>query len=97
MLLDDLRSIKLPKKRREFVNWAIDCLKTNGSLSVDTQMHLRRLERLYRVQFSELHASRERAKRTLWKMREGKTEEQARRLVDLREEEELLKKEDLGI
>lgn len=97
VLLEDLRSIKLPKKRREFVDSARGSFRSNGSLPVEMQKKLRRFARLYRRQFEELHASRARARRTLWKRSEGLSEEQAQELVRRRRQGEAERKADLGI
>jgi hypothetical protein len=97
IILEDLKSIKLPKDRRVFVNVARDKFRENGCISADVQKKLRRLVRLYRKQFEELHASRARARRTNWKLREGISEKEAQKLVERRRREVARQKADLGI
>lgn len=97
ILLEDFRSIKLPKGRRAFVDGARDSLRLNGSISAGTRSKLRKIASLYRRQFFELYAARDRARRTLWKHREGITDDRANELVKERREKVAAQKSDLGI
>lgn len=96
-LLEDLKSIKLPPERREFVNDARELLQLSGCLPVVTQTRLRKLVKLYRRQFEELHASRERARKTIWRMKSGITKVQAEEMIKQRRENVAKQKADLGI
>jgi hypothetical protein len=96
-ILNDFKSIKLPTNKREFINNARCFLHKNGYLPVNIQDDLRNMARKYNRQFKELHASRERARRTNWKRREGISEQEARLLVERRNNEIAARKADLGI
>lgn len=96
-LLKDFKSIKLPPKRREFVDDSRELFRSVGTVPVDIQRRLRKLASLYRRQFEELYASRERARKTLWRMREGISKEQAEELVTQRRKKIAEQKADLGI
>lgn len=96
-ILSDFKSIKLSPSKREFINNARCFLYENGYLPVNIQDDLRSMVRKYNRQFKELHASRERARRTNWKRREGITEQEARALVERRNIEISARKADLGI
>jgi len=95
-ILRDLRSIKVPPKTREFIDRARDYLEKNGGLSVDVQMKVRRICQRYRVQMKELHASRERARRTNGLKRMGITRAEAEMRVEQRRKEQELLRQDVG-
>lgn len=96
-LLRDFVSIKLPKKKREFINSVRKMIDEKGCIPLDVKIKIRQMSRLYTKQFRELHASRERARRTNWKRREGITEEQAVEMVERRRKDEAARKADIGI
>lgn len=96
-ILSDFRSIKLSPNKREFIDNARRFLHENGYLPIKVQDDLRDMVRKYNRQFKELHASRERARRTNWKRREGINEQEAKALVERRNIEIATRKADLGI
>lgn len=96
-ILNDFKSIKLPANKRDFIDNARCFLHENGYLPVKIQDAIRSMVRKYNRQFKELHASRERARRTNWKRREGINEQEARALVERRNTEIAARKADLGI
>jgi len=96
-ILHDFKSVKLPKDKRRFVNESLDTLSSVGSLPVATKDRLREMARHYHRQLTELHASRERARRTNWRMRNRITQEQETSLVDARAERIAEQRRDLGI
>jgi hypothetical protein len=96
-ILSDFNSVKLPKEKRDFVNNSRKILQETGGLPINIQDDLRRMARRYNRQLNELHASRERARRTNWKIREGISEDKARELVERRNKDISARKADLGI
>jgi len=96
-ILDDFKSIKLTPAKREYVNEARSCLHRTGGLSIHVQDVLRKMYRVYSRQVSELHASRERAKATNWRIREGVSAAGAAGIIESRQKEVSERKGDLGI
>jgi hypothetical protein len=96
-ILEDLKSIKLPKSRRVFVNDARELYQKSGCLPSYIKTRLIKFLKLYSRQFKELYASRERARKTLWRIREGITREKADEMVMQRLRNVAEQKSDLGI
>lgn len=96
-ILEDLKSIKLPQNRRIFVNDARELYQNTGCLPSSIRTRLIKFFKLYSRQFKELYASRERARKTLWRIREGITIEKADEMVMQRLEKVAKQKDDLGI
>ena len=63
-MLRDLRSVKIRPKERERVDGLREQFQTNGTLPFASVQWLREVCRRYGQQLNELHASRDRARRT---------------------------------
>ena len=96
-ILKDFRSIKLSPKKRRFIDDTRAYFEAHGNLPIRIQDELRRMVRRYNRQFRELHASRERARRTNWRVRSGISREEEQRLIDERRSRVAQQKADLGI
>lgn len=96
-ILDDFRSIKLSKEKRDFVDRCRVYLQKHGNLPVEMRGKLKAMAKAYSIQFTELHASRERARKTIWRKREGITIDEAHRLVRQRRDEVAKQKADVGL
>ncbi|MBN2258102.1 MAG: hypothetical protein JW704_09785 [Anaerolineaceae bacterium] len=96
-ILSDFRSIKLPPDKRRFIDETRESFQSRGDLPLSVKRQLWTMVRHYKRQFDELHASRARARRTNWRLREGLTIEQERDLVELRRRADAERKADLGI
>ena len=96
-ILLDFRSIKLPHAKRRFIDDTRETFESRGNLPIAVKHQLWEMTRRYKRQFEELHASRARAKRTNWRVREGVTRVQEQELIDRRLKKVADRKADLGI
>lgn len=96
-LLDDLRSVKLPSNTRAFVDRCRDSIQSNGDIPLDDKRKIREIGRRYSVQLNELHAARERAKRTNGLRRLGITNKQAQEMIAIRRKAEADARLDTGL
>lgn len=95
-LLDDLKSIKLPIKSREFVLSCSGRFK-NSDLPISDVISLRKIAKRNRKKIDALYASREAARRSIWRKKNGITMAQANKMVEQRKEQFEAERSDLGI
>lgn len=96
-IIKDFRSIKLDKKKRAFIDQCRQYFESHGNLPLKMKVELRRMMKNYSTQFGELHAARERARKTLWRKKNGLTIEQAHQLVSNRRTKVSAEKADVGL
>lgn len=96
-ILKDFVSIKLSPAKRKFINDARLHFQKCGSVTPAVYDELYDMVRKYNRQLKELHASRDRAKRTLWKMKNKITSEQEAELVEQRKRRVAAEMADYGI
>lgn len=95
-MLKDLRSVKLRKELRGYVDRMRTVLEATGSLPAFEKVKIRRMCTIYSKQLVELHESRQRAKRTNGLRAMGITRQEAERRVEKRRADEVRNKMDVG-
>jgi len=95
-LLKDLRSIKLTKDKRAFVDRCRTLFEDAGCLPNDQKFKLYGFAKRYSRQFKELHESRARARKTNGLRSMGITKAEAERRVQERIKQEKLRQSDVG-
>ena len=95
-ILKDLRSIKVPKTVRGFIDDARSRFESDGTLDIGTQRRLRQICNQYSRQMRELHAARARARRTLGLKAMGISREEADRRVEMRKKAIEERRTDVG-
>lgn len=96
-ILRDLRSVKMDKARRAFVDRTRDGFESTGAISLEVLIKLRKLCATYSRQLSELYQARERARITNGLRKIGMTRSEADAIRDKRLDAEREMRSDLGI
>jgi hypothetical protein len=96
ILIGELKCIKLRSDERAYVDASAVQFK-NGNFSNSVVLRIQAIARRNKVKLEELRVAREKAKRSIWKKKNGVTEEQLADLVNAREAMKSAKKSDLGI
>lgn len=96
ILIGELKCIKLRSDERAYVDASAVQFK-NGNLSNNVVLRIQAIARRNKVKLEELRDAREKAKRSMWKKRNGVTEEQLADLVNTRKAMKSAEKSDLGI
>jgi hypothetical protein len=73
-LLTDLRSIPLPREKREWVLKCDRARRAGGGLPVDVVIKLRRMWEAHRQRIDQVREARERAHSTMGRQNQGMTE-----------------------
>lgn len=95
-ILRDLRSVKVPRKTKEYVDRARTFFESKGDLSHQVKIELRRICHKYNRQLTELHAARGRAINTNGVRKMGMTMQKAHQLSQAREEMAKAESKDVG-
>ncbi len=95
-LLKDLRSVKLRKELRGYVDRMRAVFEAKGDLPALEKVKIRRMCTQYSRQLLELHESRQRAKRTNGLRAMGLTVQEADRRVEKRRADEIRSRMDVG-
>ena len=95
-LLHDFRSIKLSKAQRAWVDRLWYHFETHGSIPNREKFALVRLSKKYSKQFAELHASRDRARRTNALRKMGVSREEFKDMQEERKRKNDADASDLG-
>lgn len=83
-ILRDLRSIKVPKDIRKFIDKTRDYFESKGNVPDEARVRLRRLCVRYKTQMKELHAARARARKTNGLRALGVSKAEAERRIQMR-------------
>lgn len=88
-MLHDLRSVKVPKTTRAYIDRARICFESNGSIPAKVQFEIKRICQRFSAQLKELHAARERARQTNGRIKLGLSKEDVvQRIADRKAAEE---------
>lgn len=97
ILLDDLKSIKVSPRARGIISSASVEFSRSGTLPFLTVCEIRKIHRRYSRKIKELYASREAAKRSIWRAKNRVSKEDAEDMILKRIAAEKASEDDLGI